>query len=133
MVVHPKIHELVLRVRYAETDQMGFVHHSHYPVYFEMGRTEMLRSTGLDYRSVEESGFLLVIAKLSCRFLSPARYDDELLLRTHLKRVTYVRIEHRYELFRGDDLLCDGETTLACVDRAGNLQKLPPELGPTSD
>jgi acyl-CoA thioester hydrolase len=133
MVDHPRVHELVLRVRYAETDQMGFVHHSNYPVYFEMGRTEMLRATGLDYKSVEQSGFLLVIAKLSCRFHVPARYDDELVLRTHLKRVTYVRIEHRYEIFRGDELICEGETTLACVDRAGNLQKLPPELAPTED
>ncbi len=133
MVDHPRVHELVLRVRYAETDQMGFVHHSNYPVYFEMGRTEMLRATGLDYKSVEQSGFLLVIAKLSCRFLIPARYDDELVLRTHLKRVTYVRIEHRYEIFRGEELICEGETTLACVDRDGNLQKLPPELAPTED
>jgi acyl-CoA thioester hydrolase len=118
-----------LRVRYAETDQMGFVHHANYPVYFEMGRTEMLRSTGLDYRTVEQRGFFLVIAKLSCRFLTPAKYDDELLLRTMLKRVTFVRIEHRYELYRGGELICDAETTLACVDREGQLQRLPPELG----
>jgi acyl-CoA thioester hydrolase len=130
MVEHPPFHELHLRVRYAETDQMGFVHHANYPVYFEMGRTEMLRSTGLDYRTIEQNGFLLVIAKLSCRFHVPARYDDELLLRTHTKRITYVRIEHRYELFRGEELICEGETTLACIDRDGNLQKLPPELAP---
>ncbi len=111
---------------------MGFVHHSHYPVYFEMGRTEMLRSTGLDYKSVEEQGILLVIAKLNCRFILPAKYDDELRLRTRIKRVTYVRIEHRYELFRGEDLICEGETTLACIDREGNLTRLPPELGPPS-
>ena len=132
MVEYPPYHEIVFRVRYAETDQMGFVHHSNYPVYFEMGRTEMLRTTGLDYKSVEEQGFLLVIAKLNCRFVLPAKYDDELRLRTSIKRVTYVRIEHRYELFRGDDLICEGETTLACVDRDGQLTRLPPELGPTS-
>lgn len=132
MVEHPPFHEITFRVRYAETDQMGFVHHSHYPVYFEMGRTEMLRSTGLDYKSVEEQGILLVIAKLNCRFILPAKYDDELRLRTRIKRVTYVRIEHRYELFRGEDLICEGETTLACIDRQGNLTRLPPELGPPS-
>lgn len=132
MVDHPPFHEIVFRVRYAETDQMGFVHHSNYPVYFEMGRTEMLRTTGLDYKTVEEQGFLLVIAKLTCRFIQPAKYDDELKLRTSIKRITYVRIEHKYELYRGDDLICEGETTLACVDRDGSLTRLPPELGPTS-
>lgn len=132
MAQRPTTHEMPIRVRYAETDQMGFVHHSNYPVYFEMGRTEMLRQTGIDYKSVEQQGFFLVIAKLQCRFHLPARYDDMLLLRTHLKRVTYVRIEHRYELLRGDELICEGETTLACVDNVGQLQRLPPELGPES-
>lgn len=120
--------DLVFRVRYAETDQMGFVHHSNYFVYFEMGRTEMLRSSGLDYRSVEKKGYYLVVSKISCKFHAPARYDDELLLRTRLKRVTYVRIEHSYQIFRGQELLAEGESTLACVDGEGKLQRLPPEL-----
>ncbi|MFO0945931.1 MAG: thioesterase family protein [Planctomycetota bacterium] len=124
-------HELPIRVRYAETDQMGIVHHSNYFVYFEMGRTEMLRSTGLDYRSIEEKGFYLVIAKISCSFRSPARYDDHLTLRTTLHRVTPVRIEHRYTLLRDGQILAEGESTLACIDKDGCLQALPPELGPT--
>lgn len=123
-------HELPIRVRYAETDQMGVVHHSNYFVYFEMGRTEMLRSTGLDYRSIESRGFYLVIAKISCSFKSPARYDDELVLRTTLRRVTPVRIEHHYALLRQGQILAEGESTLACVDEHGTLQALPPELGP---
>lgn len=123
-------HDIVFRVRYAETDQMGFVHHSNYFVYFEMGRTEMLRSTGLNYKAVEESGFFLVVSKIGCKFHSPARYDDELRLRTKIHRVTYVRIEHAYELYRGETLLAQGESTLACVDAEGKLQRLPPELGP---
>jgi acyl-CoA thioester hydrolase len=109
---------------------MGFVHHSNYFVYFEMGRTEMLRSTGLDYRAVEENGFFLVVSKISCKFHLPARYDDELRLRTKIQRVTYVRIEHAYELYRGEELIAQGESTLACVDGEGKLQRLPPELGP---
>ena len=123
-------HETSIRVRYAETDQMGIVHHSNYFVYFEMGRTEMLRSTGLDYRSIEEKGFGLVVAKISCSFRAPARYDDELVLRTSIKRVTPVRIEHIYKLMRGRELLAEGESTLACVDQEGRLQALPPELAP---
>lgn len=121
-------HEIRFRVRYAETDQMGFVHHANYFVYFEMGRTEMLRSSGFDYRSIEEKGFYLVVARLTCSFRSPARYDDELTLETTLRRVTHVRVEHGYRLLRGGELLAEGESTLACVDRAGQLQGLPPEL-----
>jgi acyl-CoA thioester hydrolase len=122
--------DLPIRVRYAETDQMGCVHHANYFVYFEMGRTELLRATGLDYRSIEQRGFYLVIAKANCRFRAPARYDDALVLRTTLTRVTPVRIEHSYQLLRQEELLAEGETTLACVDKDGRLQALPPELFP---
>lgn len=130
MTAPPAEHELPIRVRYAETDQMGIVHHSNYFVYFEMGRTEMLRTTGLDYKSIEAKGCYLVIAKISCNFRSPARYDDNLILRTRLKRVTHVRIEHAYTLLRGREIIAEGESTLACVDREGRLQGLPPELAP---
>lgn len=123
-------HDLSLRVRYAETDQMGFVHHANYLVYFEMGRTELLRQTGLDYKSIEQKGFFLVIAKIACRYKTPARYDDELILRTTLDRVTPVRIEHKYQLLRGPIVVAEGESTLACVDGEGRLQALPPELLP---
>ena len=125
------IYEHRFRVHYAETDQMGFVHHANYLVYFEMGRTEMLRSTGLNYRAIEEKGFYLVVFKVTCKYRSPARYDDELVLRTRITRVTPVRIEHSYRLTRGRDLIAEGESTLACVDRNGELQALPPELAPT--
>jgi acyl-CoA thioester hydrolase len=126
-----QFHETHIRVRYAETDQMGIVHHSNYFVYFEMGRTEMLRATGLDYRSIEGKGFGLVVAKISCSYRLPAHYDDELLLRTSIKRITPVRIEHLYKLMRGRELLAEGESTLACVDQEGRLQALPPELAPS--
>jgi acyl-CoA thioester hydrolase len=109
---------------------MGYVHHANYAVYFEMGRTELLRSTGLDYRSIEAKGFLLVIAKLAVKYRTPARYDDELVLETSISRVTPVRIEHRYQLWRDETLVAEGESTLACVDREGRLQGLPPELLP---
>jgi acyl-CoA thioester hydrolase len=121
-------HELSIRVRYAETDQMGFVHHANYLVYFEMGRIELLRSVGLDYKSIEEKGFYLVIAQMVCKYRSPARYDDRLTLRTTLERVTAVRIDHSYLLMRDDVIVAEANSTLACVDRNGRLQALPEEL-----
>jgi acyl-CoA thioester hydrolase len=117
--------EITIRVRYAETDRMGLLHHAHYPVYFEQGRTELLRARGYSYRDLEDQGFLLVLTRLSVRFRSPARYDDLLTLRTTVLRTTSVKIEHRYELFRDGTLLAEGQTTLGCVNREGRVQMLP--------
>jgi acyl-CoA thioester hydrolase len=99
-------------------------------VYFEMGRIELLRSSGLDYKSLEERGFLLVVARIGVKFRAPARYDDLLTLETRIDRVTSVRVEHAYRLMRKGVLLAEGDSTLACVDREGRLQSLPPELAP---
>lgn len=118
-------HDTEFRVRYKETDSMGIAHHSNYLTWFEMGRTEMLRANGGSYRQMEVEGFFLVIIKAECRFKRPARYDDLLRLRTILSRVTAAKIEHAYELFRGGELLAEGHTTLACVDRAGVPQRVP--------
>jgi acyl-CoA thioester hydrolase len=117
--------EITIRVRYAETDRMGLLHHSNYLVYFEQGRTELLRAQGLSYRDLEDQGFLLVLTKVQVRYRSPARYDDLLTLRSSVVRTTLVKIEHRYELMRDGLLLADGETTLGCVDRGGRAQQLP--------
>jgi acyl-CoA thioester hydrolase len=120
-------HELAIRVRYVECDPMGVVHHSVYPVWFEMGRTEMLRSCGGSYRGLEETGAFLVVADLSIKFLVPARYDDELLLGTHLLEGGRARIRHGYELHRpaDDALVARATTTIACVDARGGLQAIP--------
>ena len=117
--------EVSIRVRYAETDRMGLLHHANYLVYFEQGRTELLRSCGLTYKELEDQGFLLVLSKIEVRYRSPARYDDLLTLKTSVVRTTAVRIDHRYELFRDATLLAEGSSTLACVDRDGRLQELP--------
>ena len=117
--------EVSIRVRYAETDRMGLLHHANYLVYFEQGRTELLRSRGLTYKELEDQGFLLVLTKVEVRYRSPARYDDLLTLKTSVVRTTAVRIDHRYELFRDGTLLAEGSSTLACVDRNGRLQELP--------
>jgi acyl-CoA thioester hydrolase len=120
--------EITIRVRYAETDRMGLLHHANYLVYFEQGRTELLRSSGLAYKDLEDQGYLLVLTKMAVHYRSPARYDDLLRLRTSVVRTTTVRIDHRYELFRDDVLVAEGTTTLACVDRDGRVQALPDYL-----
>ena len=120
--------EIEIRVRYAETDRMGLLHHANYLVYFEQGRTELLRAQGLTYKDLEDQGFLLVLTRVQVRYKSPAYYDDLLTLRTTVVRTTLVKIEHRYELFRGEALLAEAETTLGCVNRQGQVQALPEYL-----
>jgi len=117
--------EIQIRVRYAETDRMGLLHHANYLVYFEQGRTELLRQMGRTYKDVEDEGFFLVIAKIEIRYKLPARYDDLLTLRTTVTRRTPVRIEHEYLVLRGKEVLAEGSSTLACVDRSGTLQAMP--------
>src|SRR4051812_30265632 len=107
--------EITIRVRYAEADRMGLLHHANYLVYFEQGRIELLRATGLNYLDLENQGYLLVLTKIQVKYRSPAHYDDLLTLRTTIVRTTMVKIEHKYELLRGSVLLAEGETTLGCV------------------
>src|SRR5437588_2498093 len=121
--------EIMIRVRYAETDRMGLLHHANYLVYFEQGRTELLRTLGLSYRDLEDQGYLLVLTKCEVRYRRPARFDDLLTLRTTVVKTTAVRIDHRYELLGEGQLLAEGATTLACVDREGRPQALPETLG----
>jgi len=118
--------EIQIRVRYAETDRMGLLHHANYLVYFEQARTELLRTSGVAYKELEDQGFFLVIAKIEIKYKSPAHYDDLLTIRTTVVRTTPVRLEHQYEVFReGGIRVCEGSSTLACVDRAGKLQAMP--------
>src|SRR3979409_808181 len=118
-------HDIEVRVRYAETDRMGLLHHANYLVYFEQGRTELLRQQGYTYKDLEDQGFLLVLTKVEVRYKKPAHYDDLLTLRTIVERKTSVRIDHRYEVYRDKDLVAEGGSTLACVDRTGRPQALP--------
>ena len=117
--------EIELRVRYQETDPMGFLHHAFYFTYFEIGRTELLRASGGNYRQMEEEGMLVVVVRAECRFHRPARYDDVLRLRTTIVRVTPAKIEHEYRLFRQEELLATGNVTLAVIDREGKVQRVP--------
>jgi acyl-CoA thioester hydrolase len=122
--------DIEFRVRYAEVDRMGAVHHSRYWVYFEMGRTELLRAQGIAYRDLEEAGVLFVVTKCSAKFRRPARYDDTLRLRTRIVKMGAARIDHAYELYRlpEETLLATAETTLACVSPEGEIIPIPDSM-----
>jgi acyl-CoA thioester hydrolase len=115
-----------VRVRYPECDPMGVAHHTAYPVWFEMGRTELLReSSGLRYRDLEEAGAFFAVAKLSIQYKRPARYDDELVLETRVTGAGRAKIEHGYELYRDGVLLTTATTTVVCLDRDGRPRPIP--------
>ena len=122
---------LTFRVRYVECDPMGFLHHSNYLPFFEMGRTELLRQYGVSYRELEERDILFVVTRIAVNFKRPARYDDELELVTRVLRQTHVRIDHGYEMknTRTGELLCTAESTIACINRAGEVRAIPEFLG----
>ena len=121
-------HAIEIRARYPECDPMGVVHHTVYPVWFEMGRTEMLRAIGRTYRDCEEAGVFLAVVDLSVRYRRPARYDDLLRLETELLAAGPVKIRHAYRLLRDGELLVEGATTLACLDRDGRARAVPEGL-----
>ena len=121
----PREHEIQIRVRYSETDAMGLLHHANYLTYFEMGRTELYRSEGGDYRAMEAGGLFFVVSKFACQYRVPARYDDLLTLKTRIVRQSYVKLEHEYELRRDNHLLATAQSVLACVDADGVVQRIP--------
>ncbi len=114
-----------IRVRYPEVDAMGYLHHSRYLQYFEMGRVEFLRSLGVSYADLEKQGVFFVVVKAQVSYKAPAKYDDDLTLITRVVKQTHVRIDHAYELKRGTTLLAEATTTIACVGRDGQLMQIP--------
>lgn len=123
-----KTAEVDIRVRYNETDSMGYLHHSNYLVYFEIGRTDLFRKQGGSYRVMEQMGMFFVVANVNVKYKAPARYDDLLTLTTSIARQTPAKLIHAYELKRQTDLICVAETTIACVDRNGQVQRIPEDL-----
>jgi acyl-CoA thioester hydrolase len=121
---------ITIRVRYPEVDAMGYLHHSRFLQYFEMGRIELLRSLGHSYADLEKQGVFFVVVKVECRYKAPARYDEELTLVTRVVKQTQVRIDHAYELRRDGTLLAEASTTIACVGRDGQLMAIPDFLAP---
>jgi acyl-CoA thioester hydrolase len=119
-----------LRVRYAETDKMGVVYHANYFVWFEIGRCEVLREIGKSYRDLEEAGIGLPVIEAHCEYRSPARYDDELQVRTWRELLSPVRVEFRYEVSRPSDGVINavGRTVHAAVDATGRPCRVPDYL-----
>jgi acyl-CoA thioester hydrolase len=120
-------HTIKIVPRYAETDRACVVHHSVYPIWFEMGRTELLRANGLAYKDLEQAGVFFVVAEMSIKYRKPAMYDELLQLQTTCTAVTAGKIEHTYKLTRSSDgtILAEGTTILAHVDAQGKIQRIP--------
>lgn len=128
-----RTHDITIRVRYCECDPMNVAHHSAYAVWFEMGRTELLRADGVSYAALEKEGVSLAVVDLTVKFRKPALYDDLLRLETRLTEASHVKIKHEYTLWRAQDRLSVAATTLACLDRTGRAIALPPLLRAHAD
>ena len=125
-------HTITIVPRYAETDKGGVIHHSVYPVWFEMGRTELLRADGIAYRDLEAQGIFFVVAEMRVKYRRPAFYDEELLLETTCSNVTPGKVEHTYRLTRRSTgmLLAEGSSILACVNAEGKVRRVPEFIYP---
>jgi acyl-CoA thioester hydrolase len=122
------VSEVRLRVRYAETDQMGVVYHANYFIWFEVGRVEFLRQLGISYREMEQNHHCsMAVVDARCRYRAPARYDDEIIVRTRLKSVRETLVHFGYELVRASDhtLLAEGETTHLAIDGEMKVRAIP--------
>lgn len=118
-----------IRVRYAETDQMGYVYYGNYAAFYEIARTEMLRSTGISYRELEEMGVMLPVTEMKTKYLKPGKYDDLITIRVTIRKKPAVRIVFEYELFNENgELLNKGETTLVFVNMEKNRPCMPPQV-----
>jgi acyl-CoA thioester hydrolase len=121
-------HETEIRVRYAETDQMGIVHHSNYLIWFELGRSEFCRARGFSYKEMEEKdNALMVVAEVYCRYKSPAHYDEVLIIRTKIGEVRSRSVRFIYEIYRPFDqiLLCEAETLHLVTDANKKVRTMP--------
>jgi acyl-CoA thioester hydrolase len=123
------VHEVSLRVRYADTDGMGVVYYSNYLVYFEVGRTEYLRDIGYAYADLERQGVFLTVSEAHARYRAPAHYDQTITVRTWVSRLRRTRIDFSYEVVdAAGAVLAEGSTVLGCVNAARRPQALPPRI-----
>lgn len=121
------VNEIQIRVRYAETDQMGYVYYGHYAAYFEVARVEMLRSLGFSYKILEEVGVILPVLNYSIKYIRPAYYDDLLKIKTVIKDLPTARIRFDYETFNEkEELINIAETTLVFVNKKTGRPGSPP-------
>jgi acyl-CoA thioester hydrolase len=125
---HPASNETKIRVRYAETDQMGVVYHSNHLIWFEVGRGELMRQMGFSYRQMErEDGLFIAVAEVQCRYRAPVYYDEEVVVRTRLKKARPSVVVFRYELLRAEtsEVLAEGETVHVVTDSEMRVARLP--------
>jgi acyl-CoA thioester hydrolase len=121
-------HETKIRVRYAETDQMGVVHHSIYALYFEESRTEAIRELGYSYREIEEKGIFMPVIDLKIKYIKPAQYDDLLIIKTFVKEIPNSTFKFEYETYNSkNQCINKAETTLAFINRQTNRPCRAPE------
>ncbi len=125
--------ETTSTVRYAETDQMGIVHHSNYAIWYEAGRTDFLKSAGVSNSNIESQGVLLPLYEMNCKFIAPAKYEDEIVIKTRLKALSRTRINFSYRVCNAmnDKLLAVGETMHAWTDKVlkpVNAEKTIPDI-----
>ncbi|HZY38387.1 MAG TPA: thioesterase family protein [Mucilaginibacter sp.] len=121
-------HSTKIRVRYGETDQMGYMYYGNYAEFYEVGRVEMLRSLGLTYSGMEQSGIKMPVLELSCKYLKPALYDEEITVKVIMDKMPGIRIHFRYELYNEkQELINKGETLLVFVNMQSNRPCLPPQ------
>jgi len=119
-------HSTKIRVRYGETDQMGYMYYGNYAEFYEVGRVEMLRSLGLTYSGMEQSGIMMPVLELKCKYLKPALYDEEITVKVIMDKMPGIKILFRYELFNEkNELINLGETLLVFVNMANNRPCLP--------
>ena len=122
------VHSTKIRVRYADTDQMGYMYYGKYAEFYEVGRVEMLRSLGLTYKAMEDSGIIMPVTELKCKYIKPAFYDEEITVKVILENVPSVRIHFRYELSNEKhELINLGETTLVFISQENKRPCLAPE------
>ncbi len=123
------ISETKVRVRYAETDRMGYVYYGNYATYYEVGRVEALRQLGLSYKEMEDSGIMLPVLEYSIKYFKPAFYDEELIIKTIIPEIPKARIKFLYECYNSKNILLNkGETTLVFVNTASGRPCSAPVL-----
>jgi acyl-CoA thioester hydrolase len=123
------VHEEKIRVRYAETDQMGYVYYGNYAAYYEVARTEMLRKTGFSYKELEEMGVMMPVLEMNIKYSQPAKYDELLTVKVIIKEKPSVRIKFEYEVYNEEGIILNtGNTQLVFVDMARNRPCKAPEV-----
>ncbi len=123
-----KIHKTEIRVRYQETDNMGVVYYANYFIWFEVARTEYFRSLGVNYRRLEEKGAYLMVAKASCDYKSPAKYDDIVRIETSLPELKNSSLKFAHKLFVNNRLIATGESLHVFTNRASRPMRIPEEV-----